>query len=352
MRFTTTVLLGIWIATNAGCDEVMTLTSVAEAKPSDAGRIAAAEEDQAVVVPDGPVELLIQLVQKAQTEADELAQLLAASAANQQVRIANLKRQIDHGVTATERLDTNGDATELQRQWARQAKLSLLYQGAKHEPSEFLPRLKQYASELRQDDPQGQLTAVGAAFVIELESLSMTSPNSDPLPMLIEYAKQFPKCGAGVTLFQRYGEQLERTGRHAEASECYRQGVVSYSKHPAAASLKVRYDRIGTREKANVERHEARQRKLSQIRRKLGDRDDGYFVVYAHEVKDDAKGFSLYKFQYEVLHGREAAAMFIDGLASNWQWDLIQRFPDSPGAYQQASALAEELTKKRAFIKF
>lgn len=54
----------------------------------------------------------------------------------------------------------------------------------------------------------------------------------------------------------------------------------------------------------------------------------------------------------EVLHGATAAVAYVSGLRSNWQWELVQRFPDSQDGFTQAQELAKQLTKKRAFINY
>lgn len=318
---------------------------------SEPGRQATLPEES-VEVPDGPPEELAKRLEESLREATETARLLNGSPTNQQLRIAKLIRVVHTGVAVAEKVVQSAEADDQQRHTARQGKLVLLCLGAKHDPKNVLPRLEEYVAALRNEQHRS-LAAIGDAAIIEVTHLAANKPDENTLPSLVEYAKTYPECGAGIVLFQQHGAQLESANRLDEAKQCYRTAVQLYGHLAESKTVRDRLDRLVQRERTAVNRRQAKEKQLEQICRKLGNREDGYFVIYAYEVNPPSdKMFELYSFKYEVLRGRDAAAMYIAGLKPNWEWELVRRFPDTPAAYSKATELAKEETKKRAFISY
>lgn len=347
------IILILLAATSGGCDAPWSSFGAARREPVAEKGEPDVARPQLPLVPDGSVEELFRLAQESEREAEELAQLLAASETNRQSRMTAFKRHIDTGVAAVDKLLLQSAVSEQQRYAARQLRLKLLYQGAKLDGDEFLPRLKAFVDDIKQQDPASPLSGAGAACVVELEYLLANRADTDLLPALVEYAKNYPACAMGVVLFQKYGEKLERADRRGDAMHCYRTGIDLYGQLSAVASLQERLAQLQQSEKAELRQSQAKQNKLSRIRSQLGSGDDGYFLIFAREVKDSSEtGFSLYSFEYEVFHGMDAAVSYVYGLKPNWKWELIRRFPDTPDAFREATGVAEELTKNRAFIRY
>ena len=95
------------------------------------------------------------------------------------------------------------------------------------------------------------------------------------------------------------------------------------------------------------------QAKVTQVKQQLGNRQDGYFVVYAKEnVKPPRHGgMYFYCYEYEVLCGVNAAVTYVLGLPEKYSWQLVQRFPQTPVGRDQAYDLWKKLLKEKRFGK-
>ena len=95
------------------------------------------------------------------------------------------------------------------------------------------------------------------------------------------------------------------------------------------------------------------QAKATQVKQQLGNRQDGYFVVYAKEnVKPPRHGgMYFYCFEYEVFCGANAAVTYALGLPEKYSWQLVQRFPQTPVGRDQAYDLWKKLLKEKRFGK-
>jgi len=178
--------------------------------------------------------------------------------------------------------------------------------------------------------------------------LSTNAPKTKVLPLLIEYAQAHPKSDAGIELFRSYAVKLESKRDRTGAIECYRTAIDLYAQHPKVRSLQQRLRKLegGNRNAARKAPGKSYpQAKMERTIRRLGNRTDGYFVIYAAEnVKPPRHGgMYFYSDQYEVLAGRDYAAAYIDGLDETWSWKLVKRFPQTHQGREQAY----DLWKKR-----
>jgi len=291
---------------------------------------------------------LLGALQAAVKEANDLQQLLGRSNVNYSGRVEQLSGHIKRGIAAADQLSASTSITDEQRQSASQSKFRLLYQGATFNREEFLPLLEQYSVQLLRQDAKAAQAALASAALVELKYLKGSKPDANALPAIIELAKSYPQSPAAVTLFEQLGKQFEDAKNREAAMDCYRTGTRLLASVPQAVSLRNRLASLERIVQTERGRAQAREEKIQQVRRQLGDIDNGYFVIYAH----DDKASGLYEFEYHVLRGSGAVVTYVCSIKRTWKWEMVSRFPETSAGFTQASALADKLKKERTFVEF
>lgn len=329
---------------SAGCQQALAhLDAPADGNnPSDV---------RSAIPEEATVDQLYAYTEDSLKEAVESASLLSSHGRTASFRVARFQEHVEQGVAAAEKLLTHPQSTGEHQEFARQAKMLLLSHGARQVEGRFREPLRTFVSEL-QHQGDDRLSAIGEAVLVELTMKAPEASEEAVMAALEDYGQRYPHCGAGLALFQQYGAQLEKQEMSEQAIVCYRTAVALYGNLPDATAVRSRLVALENLAAAKASRSQATQARQRAIREQLGD-EHGYFVIYAKEIKPPSNQmFQLHAFQYEVLHGATAAVSFISGLRSNWQWELVERFPDTPDGFAQAQELAKQLTKKRAFIKY
>ena len=335
-----------------GCDAVVEMVEAGFDRKAPAKVPRTDVQDEPIVVPDGPPAKLAKLVRSSEKDVEDLGPLLT-SGVNYSMRLAQVARHIDTGIAAAEKLAEHAEATGEQRDWARLSKMQLLYQGTQHDRSKFTPRLEAFVGQIQSQDAGGSLAPIGAAILLELEVLSDSQPGEEALAALIDYVQKYPQHPAGASLFEQYGQQLEAADRQADAMRGYRVALELYENLPIVRPLAERLARLERNEQMRIDRERSRIKKVENILTELGGYEDGYFLIYAHEVKAPSGGaITTYRFEYDVLRGPDAAVAYVNGLKKNWQWELIRRFPETPNGRRHANGLSKQLTKKRTYMKY
>lgn len=335
------------VAISGGCEAALALL---DAAPTDQTPPAAVDTPPAVP-DDAEPEQLRTITEDALNEATKLAETLATRAHNRAFRLARFEQLIDQGSLAADKLLAHPQVTDQQAEFAGQAKLILLSHGARQNGPRFREPLQAYVDELQQQGHE-HLSALGAAVLVELTMTGSDASEETILAALESYGQSYPASSAGLKLFEQYGAQLEKQNKTEQAIDCYRKAVAAYSTLPEAAAVQSRLAALLAAEAEKLRRARAFQALQQDVNKRLGS-PSGFFVIYAREIKPPSnKMFEMYAFDYEVVHGTKAAVTYVAGLKPNWQWELVQRFPDSQDGYLKARALAERLTKKRAVFKY
>ncbi len=308
--------------------------------------------EQSIEVADAPPGELLAVIQKA---SGELAALTAESAAgrNRSPRLHEIKRQVFTGIKAADKLLSHPDADEQARKTALTMKLMFLYDGVCSDAT-LGPRLQQFVEQLVEEHPGSEEAALASACLLQWRYLSRRAAKEDVLPRLVDYARAYPDSPAGVELFRLYAEKLESQSDNDGAKECYRQAVSLYGQRPEVQPLGRRLRELEGAEARSAARRtqlrQANEARIAAIKRKLGGQRDGYFVIYAEEnVKPPRHGgMYFYRYEYEVLHGVNAAVAYVQGLSEKYSWRLVRRFAESTIGREQAYELwKQRLRKKR-----
>lgn len=310
-----------------------------------------ARQESSVEVPDGTPQQLLGVAEEAVAKSLSLAR--DGSSASQRIASAGrLRQQLQIGLKAVDKLLAHQDADDDQIQSARRAKLTLLFVGVQRR---LIPeqRLGRFVEEVVRQAPESEEAALSAATWLELRHFSGRTPKEEVLPLLADYGESYPKSTAGIQLFDKYASYLESEGERAAAIECYRVALASYGEHPEAQLLSRRLEELRRREAASSARAAASrlaaEAKLADLRRRLGNFSDGYFVLYAEEnVKPPRHGgFYFYRYEYEVVRGVKEAAFYVSSLPEKWSWEFIRRFPETEQGRRQAYELWKELLRKK-----
>ncbi len=309
--------------------------------------------EESIRVPDAPPEELIGAIRKASEKLADLTRKRPTSRDHVQ-RLTEIKRQIFTGIKAAEKLIAHPDCDQESGRTGRQMKLALLFSGVENDWTAFTPRLKVYVRQLVEHHPQSEEAALGAACLVQAECISGRATKQRVLAELADYAKNYPAHPAGVELFCLYGRKLQQQGDTADAKECYRRGVDLYGTGPQAGSLALQLQKLQRGEaQAAARRAQTRaaaEARIAKIKRRLGGAASGYFVIYAKEnvAPPMHGGIYFYSYQYKVLDGRAAAVTYVNGLADEWSWELVRRFPGSAQGRTDAYDLwKRSLNKKR-----
>lgn len=287
---------------------------------------------------------LEQTIEKATAEADRLADFLATGV-NYELRLREFHRQVATAAAAADALARHDRASAAQRQQAALGKLKLYYTAAQTDRATFEPRLASEVTRWQAEDPQSQAAVVGEAMLLELTCLSGDAPHEEKLQALVDFANRHGASPAGAALFIEYGDQLEQQDRADAAMECYRAALKLFPDSPQLRPVRERLAALEADRRRRQAANEAHREKVAAIRRKLV-AQDGYFVIYTFEKKK-----MLYRFEYDVLHGPDAAVSHILNVPKNWDWKLTARFPETPDGLTRAQKLAEEKIKKETYMK-
>jgi len=305
-----------------------------------------------IVVPDAPPEELAQLLHARSQEALRASKTLPADCESP-IGSEELTKELFTGVKIAEKLMVHPTATDEQRSTARRKKLTLLYLGAQSDRDMFAGPLYDYVDELIDEEPSGDLAALGAALRLEIRHSPAEALTDDILAELADYTKTYPDHAAGVELFRVIGEQLESKQDFEGARQCLERGIALYGETHDIGKLQQGLRKVKRAEaQAAVQRRGERlaaEAKQTQIKRKLGNYPDGYFVVYAEEnVKATHPGaVYFYRYEYEVLQGVPSVLSYADELSEKWSWKLVQRFPEDSEGREAAYDLRKKLLQKK-----
>ena len=322
----------------AGCDIP---PAAMEAATTDTQ--AAPNEDD--FVPSGMSPSDLHEVLQESTEQAELVASLLDSGVNYAMRLEEFRRHVTTGHAAAAAIERHPDAPALDRDVAAIEGLRLLYSGVKTDRTAFEQKLQEEVAARAKDHPDSEATAVGEAMLLELTVLSQEGEHEAKLEALNDFANRRPSSPAGPALYLQYGQMLEKANDVSAAMEIYRTALAKFPTSTQLNSVRERIAAIEAAHRKKMAKEAAHKAKIASIKRKLV-RQDGYFVIYSRE-----KDKTMYRFEYDVLKGADAAANHILHLPNTWEWELTQRFPETADGYTRAAELRDERIKKETFMQ-
>jgi len=339
-------VLGLLISAAAvlsGCDAELAPSADAAATLATAGNDGGKSVSAKDFAGKSPDELR-QVVDESQAAADQLADMLK-SRTNYRLRMKEFRRHVNTAAAAADALAAHPDIPATEQDRVRQRKLRLIYTAAQTDRSAFEQRLADEVQKLTEQEPHSQSAVVGDALLLELTTLSGEDPHEEKMAALNEFVDRHAGSDIGLALFMQYGEQLERKKQQDAALECYAAAVASFPNSPQLAPARAKLESHRAARRERLARERAHQEKIADIRRQLVNQD-GYFLIYTFETDK-----TLYRFEYDVIQGADAAVAHILGVPDKWDWKITARFPETADGLARANALKKQREKKETYMR-
>ena len=298
-----------------------------------------AEEKPAAETAAGTPEQLLGDIQVAQREAQQTAQLYAS--AGGAFRRDLLRKHIENGLEAADRLLAHADVDQHQAQTARQANVELLGRGTANGWDGYEDRLATFLEQLKNEHPGRSETALADAILLERQVIHEEANIDQALKALKAHVATYAEHSTGLMLFRRLVEQLVADQRISEARKCCQTALRQFGNNAQTAPFR----RLLAQTMKEEQAQRRREAQVARIKARLGGHSDGCFVIYVHPSKV-SYGSPV---DYHVSMSLEKAVAYVGSLNKKMEWEVVRRFPRTPEGGKKARALCNELIKKNTF---
>ena len=195
-------------------------------------------------------------------------------------------------------------------------------------------------NQVRAELPQSSVAELADALLLE-QSIAGGADFDDLMSALQEHAKDYPDGKRAVAVFRKYAEHLINQNDLPHAILCCETGLKLYSQYPESTSLQLLLSNMRKYLAAEESKRVAKKVRLSRISRQLGYRDEGYFLIYAHENQS----IGMIEVEYHIARGASEAANYVDTLEPGWIWEVHRWFPDTRQGELEAEQELNECLK-------
>ena len=252
-----------------------------------------------------------------------------------------LQKQIREGLEIVDQVTSHPAATAVELDEVRSIKADLLYFGASNFKSPYVEELQDFAKTMVEEAKGATSTgkAVSRWLWIKLAN-PKTKGFGAAEKTILNFVRTWPDAEEAPALLARLAMQMVGDGKLAE-SRMLLARAEKLVKDPsilddARSVVAAQQQRYKTKQVAIA----ASNRYRSMVRSRLGGRESGCFVVFSKAKKKSWCDYSVCKGIDEVVKYAKEAEY------KDWNWKLIETFPETKDGYRRADERTRELLRK------